>query len=105
MLNLHLVNKAFLLKLAWRLVSDKDCLWAKTIKGKYFPNSNIWNLAEPKAYHSSSWKNIYKTTKILREACFWSLGDGKNINFWYDLWVDKLGSRITSKTSRLSLKK
>lgn len=88
--NLHLVNKSFLLKLTWRLVSDKQSLRAKTIKGKYFPNSNIWNLIEHKAYHNISWKNIYKMTKILREACLWTIGNGNNINFWYDLWVDKI---------------
>lgn len=46
--NINLVNKAFLLKLAWRLLSDKKSLWAKTIKGKYFPNSNIWKIIATK---------------------------------------------------------
>lgn len=86
--NLHILNNAFLLKLAWRLLTDTKSLWAKTIKGKYFSNTNILNAPKPKTYHSGSWKNIYKLSKYLKDCQFWIVGNGKKINFWYDKWID-----------------
>ena len=36
-------NKALLAKLNWRLLDEKDSLWARTIRAKYWPNGLISN--------------------------------------------------------------
>lgn len=66
----------------------KDSLWVKVMKGKYFPKTNLHNSPQPKPYHSCIWKNIFKQSKFLNEATFWSLGNGKSINVWKDKWTD-----------------
>lgn len=85
--NLKILNKAYLLKNTWRLFTDKNSLWCKVIKGKYFPSTNMLNASPPKPYHSIIWKNLFKFIKILPESTFWVLGNGKRINFWTDKWV------------------
>lgn len=36
--NLILVNDAFLLKLAWVILTKEEALWVQVMKGKYFHN-------------------------------------------------------------------
>lgn len=86
----NLLNKAFILKNAWRLLMDNKSIWSQTIKGKYFPQSDIINATSPKNHNSSVWKNIYKISRLLRDACFWILGNGKKINFWKDMWIGNI---------------
>lgn len=86
--NLIILNKAYIMKNTWRLINDKNSLWAKVMKGKYFPKTDLYNSTQPKPYHSCIWKNIYKLSSFLKEATFWSLGNGKSINVWRDKWVD-----------------
>lgn len=59
---LKILNEAFTLKLASRLLVDKETIWAKIMKNKYFKDYELLNAPSPKPYHSSStWKNIFKT--------------------------------------------
>lgn len=64
--NLRILNQAYIMKNAWRLVNDKNSLWCKVMKVKYSPNSNLYNIPPPKPYHSTIWKNIYKQVKLIR---------------------------------------
>lgn len=60
---------------------DNNSIWSQTIKGKYFPQSDIINATSPKNHNSSVWKNIYKISRLLRDACFWILGNRKKDQF------------------------
>lgn len=88
--NLSILNRAFILKLAWRLLNDDTSLWSRTIRGKYFPKVNFNEIPYPKNYHSRYWKNIYKAMEKIKEVSFWVLGNGRKINFWCDKWIDNL---------------
>lgn len=79
--NLYILNKAFILKNAWRLHTEKNSLWSRTIRGKYFPQKNILNAPTPKSYNSRTWKNIFHVAQMLRDTCFWILGNGKKNKF------------------------
>lgn len=50
--NLIILNKAYIMKNTWRLIHEKDSLWVKVMKGKYFPKTNLHNSPQPKPYHS-----------------------------------------------------
>ena len=37
------VNKATITKLGWRILTDKDCLWARILRDKYVKGNNFFN--------------------------------------------------------------
>lgn len=52
---------------------------------------------------SYCWKDIFETTKLLKEGCHWRVEDGKSINIWNDYWVPgfrKLGTNLVNPQSR-----
>uniref|UniRef100_A0A2N9GG55 RNase H type-1 domain-containing protein n=1 Tax=Fagus sylvatica TaxID=28930 RepID=A0A2N9GG55_FAGSY len=51
-------NLALLAKLNWRLIDEKDSLWAKTLLAKYCP-----------------------------DGIRWVIGNGHSTSFWHDTWV------------------
>lgn len=88
--NLHILNKAYILKLGWRLYAENNSLWSSVIKGQYYANKKFNNAPDPKNHHSSYWKNIHKTSHLINEACFWIVGNGKNINVWNNKWIENI---------------
>ena len=40
--DLHAMNKACLAKQYWRLITNTDALWARVLKGIYFPHHHAW---------------------------------------------------------------
>lgn len=88
--NLSYLNKAYSLKLGWRLLNENTSLWSQFFKEKYFPNKDFSKIDKPKNHHNGMWKNIVISSKILKEAKFWILGNGRKIRFWDDKCVDNL---------------
>lgn len=79
-------NLALLTRLAWRLIENPDKLWCIILKHKYFPNS------EPLKYKKKSvkswvWTSICKGLDIIRENHCWQLGNGNDIEIWFDKWL------------------
>ena len=55
--DLHKFNLALLAKFGWRLMTNLDTLWAKVMKGLYFPNENF--LTAKIGYEASwGWQSI-----------------------------------------------
>lgn len=65
-------------------------MWSKTIKRKYFSKLDILHAPLPKSIYSGYWKNIFKSSKYLKDTYFWIVGNGSRINVWYDKWIDNL---------------
>ncbi|EEF46139.1 conserved hypothetical protein [Ricinus communis] len=60
-------NRANLAKQSWKLINEGDRLWAKIIKGLYFPHTSFWNAK--KAAGRKSWlcQSLLIGREVLKE--------------------------------------
>ncbi|KAG7577326.1 Ribonuclease H-like superfamily [Arabidopsis thaliana x Arabidopsis arenosa] len=86
------MNKALLSKVGWRLLRDKDSLWAKVLRSKYKvgePHDKSWTVA--KGHWSSTWRSICSSLReVVLPNIGWVLGDGLKIQFWTDKWLGQM---------------
>lgn len=85
--------------LAWRLSQGKESLASKCIISKYIHLNYV-----TKAKNGSTlWKGLEMGWNLLNEHTAWSLGDGKNISFWWDKCVDgqKPKSRVIGPLTKI----
>lgn len=73
------MNKAFIMKHIWRLLSDKETLWATSYKAKYFPSNSILE-AKAKGNSSWAWKGTVEFITGFIKALKWRVGSG-NLSF------------------------
>lgn len=79
-------NDALLAKHAWRLLNSLDDLWAKQMKGLYFPNGNFLE-AKKGARASWGWSSLLVGRELLASNLMWRVGNGVDINIWRDKWI------------------
>ncbi|XP_024155771.1 uncharacterized protein LOC112163728 [Rosa chinensis] len=84
--SLSIFNMAMLAKQAWRIITNPSSLVARLYKAKYYPDNSFWE-ATTHASPSYSWRSIFSTRDLLREHCWWQVGDGRNIGVFSDNWV------------------
>ncbi|KAJ7982509.1 Ribonuclease H [Quillaja saponaria] len=60
---------------------------AKVLQGKYFHDKQFLT-ADVKPYNSFTWKSIMKGCEVLKQGIKWRLGNGEDIEFWNDIWLD-----------------
>ncbi|XP_021751095.1 uncharacterized protein LOC110716771 [Chenopodium quinoa] len=101
--NMRVFNKAMLAKQAWRLLTNKDSLMARVLKGKYFPNSDFFG-AKVVPNMSFTWRSILSSREVIERGAFKSVGKGKNVRIWEDLWLPNLPSFkvISTRGDRVS---
>ncbi|XP_056688407.1 uncharacterized protein [Spinacia oleracea] len=80
------LNRAFIAKLGWKILTDENNLWAKIMRKKYLQNTNFFS-AKRKIKDSPIWISILNQREILRKGIRWKIGNGNHINFWKDNWV------------------
>lgn len=80
-------NEAMLAKQVWRLVHDKNSLFYKVFKAKYFPNGSVF---EAKASSGSfAWKSILNARRIIKQGARWRVGDGSQIRIYDSNWLPR----------------
>lgn len=82
--DLSTLNLSLITGLGWRLLTNPEALWAKILKGKYFPNHSFW-LAKTYGSKSWTWDSILKVRNIIAKAVQWQLFDG-NVSIWNQPW-------------------
>ena len=81
------MNKALLSKWNWRFANDRNSLWRKVIGIKFGESPDGWHTRDLRGgYGTSLWKEIRKEWSSFFQNEVFSLGDGKRINFWKDVW-------------------
>uniref|UniRef100_A0A2N9GZ20 DUF4283 domain-containing protein n=1 Tax=Fagus sylvatica TaxID=28930 RepID=A0A2N9GZ20_FAGSY len=81
-------NVALLAKLNWRLLQEKDALWARTILAKYSPNGVMEIDKRLNRCGSSTWRGIKKGHEVFRKGLRWVVNVMvKVFPFWHDKWV------------------
>ncbi|KAF7823171.1 putative ribonuclease H protein At1g65750 family [Senna tora] len=80
-------NKAFMTKLGWGLVNQKDALWAPVLRAKYKCGDDLIPKVGRIASASRLWNGIADSWKYVQDGMVWRLGDGKRVRFWSDPWL------------------
>ncbi|KAF7824230.1 ribonuclease H [Senna tora] len=93
--SLHNMNKAFLFKLAWNLLSNQNQLWVEMVANKYRFNTYLRHEIGWKASNSRLWKDIMKIWLEFLQHVKWTIGDGRTSMFWKDKWLDGMQNLIS----------
>ena len=57
------------------------------MSAKYLHNVDYLNYKR-KTTKSPVWKNLLKCRNLVRQGIIWKLGNGKNISFYHDNWIE-----------------
>ena len=76
--DLSLFNDSLLAKQAWKLLHNRDSLFNRVLKARYFPNGSIM-MAKDSKRGSYSWKSILKCRDVIAQGACWWIGDGKSV--------------------------
>ncbi|KAF7808539.1 putative ribonuclease H protein At1g65750 family [Senna tora] len=81
------MNSAMLMKLGWRLIEDKESLWARVLRAKYRCGDDLVPTVKRRVDSSCVWKSICGVWESVEKGIKWSLGDGAKMKFWKDNWI------------------
>ncbi|CAN1191394.1 Putative ribonuclease H protein At1g65750 [Linum perenne] len=82
------LNKAFLMKIVWGLLTHPSDLWAKVMISKYLKKTLVGFVLARKSGFSAIWRGILKVWPNVVNGIQQSIGDGRSTKFWTDRWVD-----------------
>ena len=81
------MNLAFTKKLGWRLVSEKQNLWARVVARKYIRGEVSIHKLLQKPTTSNLWKGIASKSSILNKGVRKRVRNGGDTLLWRDIWV------------------
>ena len=88
-------NDTLLAKQAWRLLNNRESLFYKVFKAKFFPHYSILD-AQDSALGSYTWRSILRGRDVILEGACWRVGNGRSIKIWQHHWLPiKHPTRIT----------
>lgn len=70
-------NDALLAKLSWRILTNLECLLAKTLLGKYCINTSFLE-CKPPTSASHGWKEVLIGKELLKVKLGMVIGNGEN---------------------------
>lgn len=79
-------NKALLAKQIWRVIQSPQSLLARTLKSRYFKNSDIMQ-ARAGYKPSYIWRSMLWSRDIIRKGIYWRVGNGNKIGVLDDPWI------------------
>ncbi|XP_055960701.1 uncharacterized protein LOC126667366 [Mercurialis annua] len=83
-------NNAFIMKLGFSVMTKPELLWVQVVRSKYGWIRN-GNSCKAGANNSVLWRNISQLWGTIVSGCSWALGDGSEVKFWDDNWLNDLG--------------
>ncbi|KAL6185530.1 hypothetical protein ACLB2K_041662 [Fragaria x ananassa] len=84
--DLHEFNLALIAKQAWRLTNDPNSLWARVLKGRYYPNCCF--AVAKKGYRASlGWSSLLEARDFITKNNYWQIVSEAMVNIWTDCWL------------------
>lgn len=80
-------NQAYMMKMAWELLTNEHAMWVKILKAKYKFKCEHPTFLLHKPNCSNLWKGICSIWNDVRKGIVWSLSNGNSISFWLDAWL------------------
>ena len=84
--DLALFNDSLLAKQAWRLIHNKDTLFYRIFKARFFPHCSFME-AKESTTGSYAWRSILKGREVIKMGSRFRVGNGKNIKIWQHHWL------------------
>ena len=75
-----------LAKLNWRFHSEKETLWARVLRNKYYTHRRISSVNRDKLPCSQVWKGMRKGQDVFNAGTKWVIGRDRDLRFWMDNW-------------------
>ncbi|CAN1794778.1 Putative ribonuclease H protein At1g65750 [Linum perenne] len=82
------LNKAFLMKVVWGILTKPDEMWASSIISKYLIRNSVYFTLKRKSGFSSLCRGVLKVWDYTLQGLQWSVKNGRNTKFWTDRWLD-----------------
>ncbi|XP_039000869.1 uncharacterized protein LOC120126887 [Hibiscus syriacus] len=98
--DLYRQNKAFLLKVGFRLLTKPDKLWVQVIRSKY-KWEDPYPLTLRHGSGSQPWKGLQRIWNDFSNIS-WNVRNGQEKDFWYDHWLDAEDRLVFSYTGSTS---
>ncbi|XVF36663.1 hypothetical protein REPUB_Repub19eG0076600 [Reevesia pubescens] len=84
--NTKTINQAFLAKLGWLILQDKESLWIEVMKKKYLKQKDFLSV-EAKSSDSYTWKSILKGRNLVKQGIGKNVNNGLSTKFWLEEWL------------------
>lgn len=81
------MNTAFLAKLAWRLFTQKESLWAQALGGKYMKGRFHFDNFHARPRQSNVWRGMFSAKQLVTAGCRRLINNGRDTRFWKDVWL------------------
>ena len=89
--NLSILNRALLCKWSWRFAVEGDSYWKLIISMKFGIERGGWRTRGVReGYGVGLLKEISKEVLLLLNNVSFSVGDGKRVRFWKDIWCGNI---------------
>lgn len=85
------INKVFMLKAGWQLISRKEDLWVQVVRSKYRCGNEIVPRMQVNKPGSNLWRGLCNVWEETQNDLVWRAGNGKSINVWSDIWLPTVG--------------
>ncbi|CAN1122078.1 Putative ribonuclease H protein At1g65750 [Linum perenne] len=92
------LNKAFLMKLVWGVLSNPNDLWVQVLLTKYMKKTEEGWRPKRRSGFSATWRGMLSVWSDTINGLQWSVRDGTRTKFWTDIWLDSGATLIDFAT-------
>ncbi|CAN1131813.1 Putative ribonuclease H protein At1g65750 [Linum perenne] len=82
------LNRAFLMKIVWGLLSKPTDLWAQVLLTKYMIRTDEGWRHKRQSGFSAAWRGMLSVWGDTTNGLQWSIRDGRRTKFWTNIWLD-----------------
>ncbi|XP_020084915.1 uncharacterized protein LOC109707794 [Ananas comosus] len=104
--DMEAMNKALLTKWWWRFFNERHLLWRRLVTALYYTRRRLLNEGRSFRPYSQWWRSVMSCREVFKCGVSYVLGDGKNIRWWSDIWIEEtpLSTRFSDRQLITSLK-